>query len=301
MKKPTLLILAAGLGSRYGGLKQLDSVGPKGETIIDYSIYDAIRAGFGKVVCVIRESFASDFRSKITAKFEGKIQVELVFQPMETAIEGLDFIPKRTKPWGTGHAVLCAKEVINEPFAMINADDYYGVESMQLLSNFLMVEATPEKYGMVGFILKNTLSPHGSVSRGVCRVDSDGNLVSVGEHSDIHQTDENGISALWQSSKVELDANMLVSMNMWGFHHDLFNYLESRFKAFAIENHKDPKAEFYIPLVVNELIQSNQIDLNVLSTGDKWYGVTYQADKDDVSNALARLTKDALYPSPLWA
>lgn len=297
--KPTLLVLAAGMGSRYGGLKQLDEVGPNGETIIDYSVYDAIRAGFGKVVFVIRENIEAPFKEKITSKFEGKIDIQFAFQEVNTVIEGVDEIPERAKPWGTGHAVLVAKDLINEPFAVVNADDYYGIEAFQKMADFLSNNCNEENYCMVGFQLKNTLSENGSVSRGVCSADENGYLTTVTERTSIRRIGD-VICYEEDDKKYFLDDDTIVSMNLWGFHHNVFEHSREMFIEFVKNNMDSPKAEFYIPLVVNDLLQRDAIKLSVLTSTEKWYGVTYKEDKNDVVNAMTSLHEAGKYPSALW-
>ena len=299
--KPTLLILAAGMGSRYGGLKQIDGVGPSNEAIIEYSIYDAIRAGFGKVVFVIRESFEEAFKAKFDGKFEDKIQVEYAFQAVNTPIEGVDDLPEREKPWGTAHAVLVAADKINEPFAVINADDYYGVSAFKTIADFLMNDASPEKYAMVGYVLQNTLSDHGSVNRGVCQVNSAGDLEDVVERHKIARAEDGKVYFVDDDgSSVEVDENAIVSMNFWGFHHSIFEIIRQQFIQFAKENKENPRSEFYIPLVANRQINNGEASLAVLTSHDNWYGVTYKADKPIVQEAFAKLVTDGVYPNSLW-
>ena len=265
--KPTLFVLAAGMGSRYGGLKQLDGVGPHGETIMDYSIFDAIRGGFGKVVFVIRKDFEADFRSKILSKYENHIPVEVVFQSSDKLPEGFTCPPERTKPWGTNHAVMMGKEVIHEPFAVINADDFYGRDSFAVIGEELSKsEGKENTYCMVGFRVGNTLSESGSVARGVCETNEEGYLTSVVERTAIERidgkiqfTDEHG-------QIITLEENTPVSMNMWGFTPDYFAYSEAFFKEFLKENINNPKAEYFIPLMVNELITNGKARVKVLDT-----------------------------------
>ena len=297
--KPTILVLAAGMGSRYGGLKQLDEVGPNGETIIEYSVYDAIRAGFGKVVFVIRKSIEAPFKEKISSKFEGKIEIEFAFQEMDTKIEGIDNMPEREKPWGTGHAVLVAKDLINEPFAVVNADDYYGIEAFQKMANFLTNDCSEENYCMVGFQLKNTISANGSVSRGVSSTDENGYMTTVTERTSIQRIGKT-ICYEEDGKKYFLDDDTVVSMNLWGFHHNVFEHSRGMFIDFVKENLDKPRAEFYIPLVVNNLLESDSIKLKVLTSTEKWYGVTYKEDKNDVVAAMKMLEEEGKYPAGLW-
>lgn len=299
--KPTLLILAAGMGSRYGGLKQVDPVGPAGESIIDYSIYDAIRAGFGKVVFVIRESFAKAFQSSFDKKLKGKIDIEYVFQELNKVPEGIDIPEDREKPWGTGHAVLVAKDVIDEPFVVINADDYYGPEAYQVLNNYLGEQNsnTDAAYAMVGYLLKQTLSDFGVVSRGICKGDDQQFLVDVVENFKI--LEEDGIyKGEVDEQKVIYKGDELVSMNIWGFMPSFFNYLEEYFKVFIKQNVHQLKAEFYIPFVANELIKSGRATVKVLKSIEKWFGVTYKEDKPYVVQKIRELIDKGVYPDQLW-
>lgn len=299
--KPTLFVLAAGMGSRYGGLKQLDGLGPNGETIMDYSIFDAIRGGFGKLVFVIRKSFEQDFREKIISKYENHIPVEVVFQDLNDLPAGFTCPEGRQKPWGTNHAVLMGKNVIKEPFAVINADDFYGRDSFAVLGKWL-TEATGKKneYCMVGYRVGNTLSESGSVARGVCETNAEGYLTGVVERTaieridgDIQFTDENG-------KKVVLEENTPVSMNMWGFTPDYFQYSEDYFVDFLKENISNLKCEYFIPLMVNELIQKGTATVKVLDTTSKWFGVTYAADRQGVVDKIQALVDAREYPNKLF-
>jgi len=297
--KPNLMILAAGMGSRYGGLKQVDSIGPGGEAIIEYSIYDALNAGFGKVIFIIREHIEKDFKEKFEAKFKGKFDYEFAFQEYNTGFEANDIIPERAKPWGTAHAILSAASVTDAPFAVINADDYYGVEAFQQMADFLTKYCNPTNYGMVGYILNNTLSENGSVSRGVCSVDNKGNLATVIERTSIEKVDDI-IQYKDEIGSHNLPDNTIVSMNFWGFHPSIFDYLKPRFKSFVAETKHNPKSEFFIPLPVDEMIKKNLITLKVMESHDKWYGVTYQEDKPIVQEAFIQLIENGVYPNPLW-
>ena len=289
------------MGSRYGGLKQLDGVGPSGETIMDYSVFDALRAGFGKVVFVIRHDFEQEFKEKVISKYEGHIPVEVVFQDINNLPEGFTPNPDRKKPWGTNHAVLMAKDVIKEPFAVINADDYYGDESFRLMAEFLKsVEGKKDCYAMVGFEVGNTLSENGGVSRGLCEVSKDGNLTSVTELHQIERKD-GIISYDSNGERVPMKENDIVSMNMWGFTPDYFDYSLEHFINFLKENHDELKAEFYIPTVVNDLINDNKIQLKVLKTPSKWFGVTYAADRPETVERFKKLVDEGKYPTPLFA
>ncbi|MGB0839723.1 MAG: nucleotidyltransferase family protein [Chitinophagales bacterium] len=298
--KPTLLVLAAGMGSRYGGLKQIDGVGPSQETIIDYSVYDAIRAGFGKVVFVIRRDIEEAFKATFGNKFADKITVDYAYQAVNTPIEGIDQLPERTKPWGTGHAVLVAENVVKEPFAVINADDFYGADAFKVMANFLTTEVAADTMSMVGYVLKNTLSDHGTVSRGECQMDADNNLTTVVERTKISRSDDKKVYHKGTGETVEISENTLVSMNFWGFSPDIFPEIRRQFIEFVKANPDSPKAEFYIPLYVNDMINTEMAKVKVLSSTAKWFGVTYKADKPIVENALKKMVDTGMYPSPLW-
>lgn len=298
--KPTLLILAAGMGSRYGGLKQLDTVGPGGETIMDYSVYDAIRAGFKKVVYIIRKDFEKEFKEKIASRWEKHIEVEFAFQQMDSFVPKVKGQVERQKPWGTGHAVLVAKEVVQDPFAVINADDYYGRTSFEKMFKFLSNDCTKLRYSMVGYILKNTLSENGAVSRGICEMNAEEILNKVTECTGI-ENEENKLSGKNElGHSVTLLPEALVSMNLWGFHPYIFTLLQEGFEEFVGGNFDNPKAEFYISSFANKLISKGKVIFSVLPSSEKWYGVTYQADKEIVQKAFQELTKKGHYSSPLW-
>lgn len=299
--KPTLLVLAAGMGSRYGGLKQIDPVGLNDETILEFSVYDAIRAGFGKVVFIIRRSIEQPFKEKIGITFENIIPVEYVFQESSSPIAGLPPIPEREKPWGTGHAVLVAADVIKEPFAVINADDFYGFDSFAIMAKFLTTECSPEKHAMIGYYLNNTLSDFGAVSRGVCTSNESGFLTSIAETHQIIKNDQE-ITGDLNGTKVSLNEKTLVSMNFWGFHPSIFEYLRLGFIEFVEENKDHPKAEYYIPLVADQLIASDKAKIVVIPSAAQWFGVTYQEDKPFVKEALKMITEQGAYPTlGLWA
>ncbi len=299
--KPTLFILAAGMGSRYGGLKQLDGVGPNGETIMDYSVYDAIRAGFGKVVFVIRHDFEQEFRDKIISKYQDHIAVDVVFQDITALPAGFAPHPERTKPWGTGHAVLMGKDAIKEPFAVINADDFYGAESFQILADALRKVADKENcYCMVGFQIENTLSENGTVSRGHCQVSEEGYLTGVKECHGIQRKGDKLVHTLADGTEAEFPTGAAVSMNMWGFTPDYFVHTEKAFIEFLQKNASELKSEFYIPTVVNDLITSGTVTLKVEKTPSKWFGVTYAADRPATIEQFKRLTDEGLYPQKLW-
>lgn len=301
MIKPTLFILAAGMGSRYGGLKQLDPLGPSGETIMDYSVYDAIRAGFGKIVFVIRHDFEDDFREKVLNKYAGHVDVDVVFQETSNTPEGFFPNPERTKPWGTGHAVLMGKDVIREPFAVINADDYYGRDSFKILADFLRsVEGKKGEYCMVGFKIGNTLSENGGVSRGVCTVSPEGFLTNVTECHGIHTEGDKIVYDAPEGASNEIPAEARVSMNMWGFTPDYFDYSEKAFIEFLQQHGKELKSEFYIPTVVNNLINAGEITLKVEETPDKWFGVTFAADRDATIAQFRSLVDAGVYPEKLF-
>lgn len=301
--KPTLLILAAGVGSRYGGLKQIDKLGPNGETIIDYSVFDAMNAGFVKVVFVIRESIESDFKEAIADKYSGKIEVDYVLQEVHKVPKGIDINPERIKPWGTGHAILMAADKINTPFAVINGDDFYGADGFVAMGKYLMSLSADSttKYSMVGYRLGNTLSENGYVSRGVCAANSKNELTNVVEHTQIERKN-NRIEAFDSSNNViELEENTPVSMNFWGFTPSIFNHLDQMFTEFINQNIDNMKSEFYIPTVVNQLIHTQMADVKILDTTAQWFGVTYQEDRSSVVAKLASLHAEKVYPSPLWS
>lgn len=299
--KPTLFVLAAGMGSRYGGLKQLDGVGPSGETIMDYSIYDAINAGFGKLVFVIRKSFEDDFREKIVKKYEQKIPVELVFQELDKLPEGFTVPANRVKPWGTNHAVMMGKDVINEPFAVINADDFYGRESYRVLGDFLsQLVNSKNLYSMVGYRVGNTLSESGAVARGICEMDENHNLLGIVERTQVMRID--GVVKYKDENNnwVAIDDNTPVSMNMWGFTPDYFAYSEDYFVDFLKKNAENITAEYFIPLLINHLVTNKMATVKVLDTPSKWFGVTYPEDRPGVVAKLQKLVDEGVYPSPLW-
>jgi len=298
--KPTLLILAAGMGSRFGGLKQVEPVGPNGEAIIDYTIFDAIRAGFGKVVFVIRESFADAFKEKFEAKLNGKIDVEYVFQELDNLPVGFTLPEGREKPWGTAHAILVAKDVINEPFCAINADDFYGEGAYQIMADFLNNSLQEQTFSMIGYQLKNTLSEHGSVSRGMCTVNENDNLVKIVETHNIFKKDAAAVTIAEDGSETALTGNERVSMNFWGFHPSIFKTLESKFGQFLKTEIDKPKSEMYIPSVVFEMIEDNEVEVKVLKANSPWFGVTYKEDKPIVVNKINTLINEGVYPEKLW-
>jgi NDP-sugar pyrophosphorylase family protein len=297
--KPTLLILAAGMGSRYGGIKQMDSFGPSGETIIDYSIYDAIKSGFGKVVFIIRKDFAENFKNIFEARLHGKIATEYVMQEMSSFTEGFTTPQERTKPWGTAHAVLCAKDAIHEPFAVINADDFYGRDGFEKAVQFLKDGVSPQTWCIIGYQLAKTLSENGTVSRGVCQADADGNLVSIEERLKIYP--EGGkIIDEENNTKKELRANTPVSMNFWGFYPNVFDYIHTLFQQFLKDNATNPKAEFFIPIIGDAFIREKKGKIKVIPTSAQWFGVTYKEDAPGVKSSIERLMATGQYPERLW-
>lgn len=290
MMAPTLLVLAAGMGSRYGGLKQIDPVGPSGETVLDYGVYDAIRAGFGRVVFVIRREFEEAFRSAVTSKYAGRIEVGFVFQSADDLPGGFSLPPGREKPWGTGHAVWCARNAVTGPFAVINADDFYGAGAFARLSEFLG-GADGGQFAIVGFRLGRTLSENGAVSRGVCREER-GLLASIVE--------ETGIGAADVGPGRRFSGEEIVSMNFWGFTPALFGGLEAGLRSFLAARGGDPKAEFYLPSAVSDLIRAGSATVRVLSSDDAWFGVTYREDRPHVARAIAALVSSGAYPARLF-
>lgn len=302
--KPTLILLAAGMGSRYGGLKQLDGLGPNGETIMDYSIYDAIQAGFGKIVFIIRKDFEEDFREKIVKKYEGHIPLELCFQSLDALPEGYACPDGRVKPWGTNHAVMMAKDVVNEPFCVINCDDFYNRDCFMVIGKFLsnLPAESRNTYAMVGFRVGNTLSENGTVARGICSKDEYGNLTTVVERTEIMRIDGKVAYKDENGDWVSVDDNTPVSMNVWGFTPDYFDYSTEYFKEFLSnpENMKNLKSEFFIPLMVNKLINDGTASVKVLDTTSKWFGVTYAADRQGTVDRIQKLVDEGVYPEKLF-
>jgi len=297
--KPTLLILAAGIGSRYGGVKQMDKIGPSGESIIDYSVYDAIRAGFGKVVFVLNPKIEKEFKEVYEARLVGKIETDYVLQEVSAVPKGVEISSDRIKPWGTGHAVLVAKNVINEPFAVINADDFYGKNAFDLISEFLTnISNNSSDYAMVGYRLENTLSENGSVSRGICQT-KNGLLTDVVERTSIMYQNQD-IVFTDEGETQTIAGDSVVSMNFWGFSPLYFEQLENDFIEFIKKNAGEIKAEFYIPTVVNDLINKKEATIKMLTSNDRWFGVTYQEDKATTINAINELVKNGTYPENLW-
>lgn len=299
--KPTLFILAAGMGSRYGGLKQLDGLGPNGETIMDYSVFDAMRAGFGKVVFVIRKDFEDDFRRVVLSKYADHVPCEVCFQGIDCLPEGFTRNPERTKPWGTNHAVLMAKDLIHEPFMVINADDFYGKESFEVMAKFLLsVNGKEGEYCMAGYRVGNTLSEHGTVSRGVCATDKLGFLTDVVERTAIESKNGHIVFPDENGNEVEIPFDTPVSMNMWGFTPEYFKYTEEAFKEFLKVNGQELKTEFYIPTLVNDLIKAGKATCQVLDTPAKWFGVTYADDRQMVVDKIQALVDAGVYPNKLF-
>lgn len=298
--KPTLLVLAAGMGSRYGGNKQLDEVGPSGETIIDYSIYDAIRAGFGKIVFVIRRDIEEQVRERFVEKLRDKIEVTYVFQEITNLPEGVKVAPDRAKPWGTSHAILVTRSKINEPFGVINADDYYGVESFKILHDFLVNDKDPNCYSIIGYKLGNTLSDHGHVNRGVCRVSPDGLLQNIVETKQIEKT-HNGAKAPAHDGKDQIfTGNEVVSMNLWGFKPSCYDFLGKEFRNFIDRHGMDLKSELDIPTSVDKFVKSGEIKIKILSTNERWFGVTYREDKPFVVGSIKKMIRKGIYPVRIY-
>jgi NDP-sugar pyrophosphorylase family protein len=296
--KLTLLVLAAGIGSRYGGIKQIDGFGPNGETIMDYSLFDAIRSGFTKVVFIVRDEILETVKEKFLPKLQGKVEVDFVIQSLDKKVPAQYRNPERTKPWGTGHAMLCAREAINEPFAVINADDFYGQQAFQSVSRFFKNESNGA-HAMVGYLLKNVLSEYGSVSRGCGETDAEGYLTTVVERTTIVK--ENGkIVSKEKEGDRTLSTETPTSMNFWGFHPSLFQLTEDMFSDFLKANTQNIKSEFYIPLVVNEMVARGKGKVKVISGGSTWFGVTYKEDKDEVTRKIGELIAKGEYPQKLW-
>jgi NDP-sugar pyrophosphorylase family protein len=298
--KPTLLILAAGMASRYGSMKQVDGFGPNGETIIDYSIYDAIKAGFGKVSFIIREEFADNFKSIFEPKLKGRVETDYVFQSFDLEPFGITEKIERAKPWGTAHAVLAARNQVNEPFCVINADDFYGYDAFKKMADFLTTEVTDDKYSLIGYQVDRTLSDHGSVSRGVCEV-VDGKMVAINERLKVYFKEDGTVAYEDEGKEFPLPSDTRVSMNFWGFTPAVFKQSEPMFKEFVEANKDNPKSEFFIPLVADQLIKSGQASFEVIPTDAKWFGVTYKEDKPIVQKSISELVNNGTYPSNLWA
>ncbi len=300
MPKLTLLVLAAGMGSRYGGLKQVDPMGPAGETLLDYSVFDALQAGFERIVFIIRRDIEAEFREKIGSRYKGTVAVDYVFQQLDLLPDGFSLPEGRKKPWGTAHAIWCARQALTEPFAAINADDFYGRETYEVLGKFLKV-AAPEsaRLAMAGYRLDHTLSEHGSVARGVCQVDSNGKLITISECTGIERAGGEILQKEVDGSVRKFRGDEPVSMNFWGLTPAIFPLIGDQFVAFLSTSSSDPKAECYIPVVIGELIARGQATLDVLPTDAEWFGVTYREDKPQVMQALKRLHSEGVYPIPL--
>jgi len=297
--KPTLVILAAGMGSRYGGLKQLDEIGPNGEAIIDYSLFDAIRAGFGKVVFVIRTDFSDEFKKKFEPKLKNRIEVEYVYQSLDKIPQGYKINPEREKPWGTSHALLMAEPAVNGPMAVINADDFYGRKAYEVIANFLITSRDDNEYAMVGYNVKNTLSEFGTVSRGICNSDENGNLKDIVERVKIKR-DPDGIFYYEDDKRFKLEENTPVSMNLWGLKPNVFEYIHKGFKEFLSKRGNELKSEYFIPLLINDNIVSGNIKTKVLKCDSPWFGVTYREDKPFVQQKINDLLAKGEYPENLW-
>ncbi len=297
--KPTLVLLAAGMGSRYGGLKQLDPMGPNGEPLMDYSVFDAIRANFGKVVFIIRRDIEDVFKAQIGSKYEKYIPVEYAFQSLDDLPQGFSVPEGRVKPWGTGHAVYAARNVVKGPFVLINADDFYGRDGYKKVGDFL-VNGGRNEFAMCGFMMKNTVSENGSVSRGICDIDSDGNLANVVEHTKIITRNGKYFSCMDDGEEIEFPGDTVVSMNMWGFQDTVFDYLEELFVEFLKAKGTELKSEFYIPAVVDTLVKKGCCTAKVLISESAWFGITYQDDKPEVQKKLKGLISDGIYPEKLF-
>ena len=296
---PTLIIMAAGMATRYGSLKQIASFGPSQETMLEYAIYDAVKAGFTKVVFIIRSSFAEEFKDLFEPKLRGKIAISYVYQELHNGMEGIAVPASRTKPWGTGHALLCARPAVNEPFAIINADDFYGYDTFAKAAHFLSYNCTPTQHANIGFTLSQTLSDHGSVSRGICETNAQHQLVSVTERTNIYPT-ENGIVYEENEQQFPLPAQTVVSMNCWCFHPSVFTYAASEFQAFLAAHKDEPKTEFYITSLADQLIKSGTSNIELIPTASKWFGVTYKEDAPFVQDNINALIASGVYPPNLW-
>ena len=299
--KPTLLILAAGMASRYGSMKQTQGFGPSGETIMDYSIYDAIRSGFKKVVFVIRKDFAENFKASFEPKLKGKIETAYVYQEMTSYLNGYSLPPERTKPWGTAHAVLCAKDAIQDPFAVINADDFYGRDAFEKAYLFLTTACAPSLHSIIGYDLSKTLSDNGSVSRGVCEVDKNNNLVSIHERTKIYRNEAGKITYEEDGKLFEVPDAAKVSMNFWCFDPSVFAFIEKLFGEFLSESGDQPKTEFFIPIIGDRFIQEKKGNIRIIPTAASWFGVTYKEDAPDVQKSLNALIDSGAYPRALWS
>jgi dTDP-glucose pyrophosphorylase len=298
--KPTLLVLAAGMGTRYGGNKQLDEVGPAGETIIDYSIYDAIRAGFGKIVFVIRRDIEEQVRERFVDRLQGKIEVDYVFQEITNLPEGVKVAPDRQKPWGTSHAILVTKDKIKEPFGVINADDYYGVESFKILKDFLVDDKAPNNYCIVGYKLGNTLSEHGHVNRGVCNAGDDRLLRNIVETRQIEKTKDGATAPGPDGKPVHFTGNEIVSMNLWGFKPSCYDFFGKEFRNFINNFGMDLKSELDIPTSVDKFVKNGEITIKILMSNERWFGVTYREDKPFVVESIKKMIRKGVYPARIY-
>lgn len=300
MSKPTLVILAAGMGSRFGGLKQLEAIGPNDEVIIDYSVYDAMRSGFGKAVFVIKKEMEEPFNERLLKRFKGHIETATVFQELDDLPDGYSVPEGREKPWGTTHALMMAESATDTPFSVINADDFYGYEAFRDMGKFLTGEASDDHYSMVGYRLQKTLSEHGSVSRGVCDIDENGHLNTVIERTKIAR-ENGGIVAYDNDSKITLQPETLVSMNMWGFTPSIFGHLRNEFISFLDEKGEEQRSECYLPVVVDTLIRRNEAKVSVLDSQSEWFGMTYKEDLEATRKTIREKIKAGIYPAKLWS
>ncbi|MHA4844235.1 nucleotidyltransferase family protein [Flavitalea antarctica] len=298
--QPTLLILAAGMASRYGSMKQIQSFGPGGETIMDYSIYDAIRAGFKKVVFIIRKEFAQDFKAIFDEKLKGRVETDYVFQDLKSFVDGFEVPADRSKPWGTAHAVLCARDQVKEPFAVINADDFYGRDAFEQAYKFLTRDVNNKTYSIIGYELLKTLSDHGTVNRGVCRLDQEGNLAGIAERLNISRQPDGRIFCDDGQEPKEIPVDSKVSMNFWCFDNSIFDYSQKLFKDFLAESGNQPKSEFFIPIVADQFINDRVGKIKVIPTSSQWFGVTYKEDAPAVKESLNKLVESGEYPTRLW-
>lgn len=299
--KPTLVVLAAGMASRYGSMKQVQGFGPSGETIMEYSIYDAVRAGFGKVVFIIREEFLDMFKDNFASKLAGKIEVEFAFQELTKFVGNKQIPEERKKPWGTAHAVLCCKGIVKEPFAVINADDFYGRDGFEKAARFLTTKVADNNYAIIGYELKKTLSDNGSVSRGVCKVDGEGNLIDINERTKIYRNEKGIITYEDESGLHEVSEDSSVSMNFFAFSPNFISQSENYFGEFLDRELQNSKGEFFIPLVVDKVVKSKEGNVKVIPTSAQWFGVTYKEDAPEVKASVDKLVAAGEYPSSLWA
>jgi len=299
--KPTLLVLAAGMGTRYGGNKQLDEVGPSGETIIDYSIYDAIRTGFGKIVFVIRHDIEEQVKERFVDRLQGKIEVDYVFQEITNLPEGVKVAPDRSKPWGTSHAILVTQNKIREPFGVINADDFYGMESFRILHDFLVNDKNPVNYCIVGYKLGNTLSDHGHVNRGVCKAGEDGFLKNIVETRQIEKTKTGAVAPGPDGTQIQFTGNEIVSMNLWGFKPTCYEFLGKEFRNFIDKHGMDLKSELDIPTSVDKFVKSGEITIQILMSNERWFGVTYREDKPYVVESIKKMIRNGIYPARIYS